>query len=202
MVTLGSVVLLGAEKGDAAALAKKVQGFYERTRDFQASFVQTYNYAAMGRAQVSKGTIKIKKPGKLRWDYLSPVPKTIAVSGNLLVQYEPEANQAYVDEKFDASAMGAAVTFLWGKGNLAGEFQLSVAGDKLVLTPKKSDPRVASIELTVKEDGEVTTSRVIDGSGNVNEIAFTGASRNVGLKDTEFEVKLPADVHRMKVPGR
>ena len=55
----------------------------------------------------------------MRWDYETPAPKTVAVKGSRLVQFEPEENQAYVDERFDATAMSAAVTFLLGKGDLA-----------------------------------------------------------------------------------
>src|SRR5512133_671186 len=110
----------------SAALAAKVQGYYERTRDLESKFTQTYTYAGFGRRQVSSGTLRVKKPGMMRWDYDKPARKTIAVKGARLVQYEPEENQAYVDEKFDASALSAAVTFLLGKGDLAREFALAV----------------------------------------------------------------------------
>src|SRR6266542_2577204 len=86
---------------EASALAEKVQAYYEKTKDFAASFVQTYTYSAAGRSQTSRGTLRVKKPGKLRWDYLDPSKKTIVVNGPRLVQYEPEENQAYVDEHFD-----------------------------------------------------------------------------------------------------
>src|SRR5512142_462063 len=166
----------------AAALAAKVQGYYERTRDLEARFTQTYTYSGFGRKQVSSGTLRVKKPGMMRWDYEKPAPKTIAVKGSRLVQWEPEENQAYVDEEFDASAMSAAVTFLLGKGDLAREFDLSVSDlGELVLRPKAPDPRVQSIALTVAEDGAVTATRVVDGSGNVNELKFTAVRRNPGL---------------------
>ncbi len=184
-----------------AALAAKVQGYYERTRDLEARFTQTYTYSGFGRKQVSSGTLEVKKPGMMRWDYEKPAPKTIAVKGSRLVQWEPEENQAYVDDKFDASAMSAAVTFLLGKGDLAREFDLSVSDlGELVLRPKVPDPRVASIALTVAEDGAVTATRVVDGSGNVNELKFTGVKRNVGLPDSAFDVKLPKDVRRIAPP--
>src|SRR5512141_3122640 len=126
----------------AAALAARVQGYYERTRDLEAKFTQTYTYAGFGRRQVSSGTLRVKKPGMMRWDYAKPAPKTVAVKGSRLVQFEPEENQAYVDERFDASAMSAAVTFLLGKGDLAKEFDLSTDDmGRLVLTPKVPDPR-------------------------------------------------------------
>jgi outer membrane lipoprotein carrier protein len=187
---------------DAAAIAREVQGYYDATRDFEAKFTQRYTYVAFGRTQVSSGTLRMKKPGKLRWDYLEPTPKTIVVNGTKLVQFEPEANQAYVDERFDTSALSAAVTFLLGKGSLAKEFDLGRDGaDGLVLTPKREDARVARVVLTVAPGGQVTASRVEDGQGNVNELRFEGLKRNVGLKDDAFVLDLPKDVHRVKAPG-
>jgi outer membrane lipoprotein carrier protein len=188
---------------DATALARKVQGFYESTRDLRARVGQTYTYAALGRRQVSRGTIEVKKPGKMRWDYESPTVKTIAVNGSRLVQYEPEANQAFVDDRFDATAMSAAVTFLLGKGSLEKEFLLSPGeGATLVLRPRKPDARVDAITLTVGADGEVTRTRVVDGQGNVNDIAFEEIRRNAGVPDDRFEIVLPAEVRRLSMPGK
>jgi outer membrane lipoprotein carrier protein len=188
---------------DAAELARKVQAHYERTADLEARFQQTYTYSGFGRRQVSSGTLRVKKPGMMRWDYEKPAKKTIAVKGPRLVQFEPDENQAYVDERFDASAMSAAVTFLLGKGDLAREFELSRGeAGSLVLRPKEPDPRVDSIVLTVGPEGEVKATRVVDGAGNVNEIRFSDVRRNQGLADAAFEVKLPKDVRRIEAPGR
>ena len=186
----------------AHALARKVQGRYARTQDLECRFVQTYTYAGLGRRQVSRGRLLVKKPGRMRWDYEEPSRKTISVVGSRLVQWEPEANQAYVDDRFDATAMSAAVTFLLGKGDLEKEFEISMGeGGALVLVPRKPDPRVESVTLTVGPEGEVTATRVVDGSGNANEIAFSDLKRNAGLADADFDVKLPRDVHRVEAPG-
>ncbi|WP_242392598.1 LolA family protein [Anaeromyxobacter oryzisoli] len=193
----------GATAADPQALARKVQATYERTRDLEARFKQTYTYAGFGRRQVSEGTLRVKKPGKMRWDYTSPAPKTIAVKGSRLVQLEPEENQAYVDDHFDATAMSAAVTFLLGKGDLAKEFDLSVDGaGALVLRPKAADPRVESITLTVGEDGEVLATRVVDGAGNANELRFEAVKRNQGIPDSAFEVKIPRGARRVGGAGK
>ena len=193
----------GTPTPEATALARRVQGFYESTRDLRARFVQTYSYAALGRRQVSKGTLEVKKPGKMRWDYASPAVKTIAVNGPRLVQWEPEANQAFVDEKFDATAMSAAVTFLLGKGSLEKEFLLSTGeGGTLVLRPRAPDPRVDTVTLTAGPDGEVTRTRVVDGQGNVNDISFEEIKRNTGIPDARFEIELPAGVRRLAMPGK
>jgi outer membrane lipoprotein carrier protein len=201
-VLLASPAAPASQSPDARALAAKVQAFYEGTKDLSARFEQTYRYAGFGRKQTSSGTLKVKKPGMMRWDYASPEKKTVAVKGSRLVQYEPEAKQAYVDERFDASAMSAAVTFLLGQGDLAKEFDLGLTDEgALLLRPKQPDPRVESIALTVGKAGEVVATRVVDGSGNVNEIRFTEMKRNPGLKDAEFDVALPKDVARLKAPG-
>jgi outer membrane lipoprotein carrier protein len=188
---------------DPAELARKVQAYYERTRDLEAKFTQTYTYAGFGRRQVSSGTLRVKKPGMMRWDYEAPAPKSVAVKGARLVQYEPQENQAYVDERFDASAMSAAVTFLLGKGDLVREFDLAVdAAGALLLRPKEEDPRVESIALTVGAEGEVTATRVVDGSGSANEIRFAAVKRNQGIPDAAFDVKLPKGVNLVAPPGR
>ena len=203
LALLLSAAPAGAPAADATALARKVQGFYESTRDLKARFVQTYAYAALGRRQVSKGTLEVKKPGKMRWDYESPTVKTIAVNGSRLVQWEPEARQAFVDDRFDATAMSAAVTFLLGKGSLEKEFLLaSGEGGTLVLRPRQADARVETVTLTAGPDGEVTRTRVVDGQGNVNDIAFEGIRRNPGIPDARFDIALPEGTRRLSMPGR
>lgn len=192
-----------APAGAALAQVKRVQAFYERTRDLTAAFTQTYTYAGLGRRAVSTGTLRIKKPGLLRWDYATPARKTIAVTGSRLTQYEPEEGQAYVDEKFDATAMSAAVTFLLGTGDLNREFEPSLGeGGALVLVPRQLDPRVARITLTTGPDGEVLSTAVLDGAGNVNQLAFSALKRNTGLAEADFQVALPKDVRRIGPPGR
>jgi outer membrane lipoprotein carrier protein len=188
---------------DAGALARRVQAFYEHTRDLEARFVQEYTYASFGRTQTSSGVLRVKKPGRLRWDYQAPARKTVLVSGNRLTQFEPEANQVYVDERFDLTALSSAVTFLVGKGNLEKEFTPSLdAEGRLVLTPRQADARVTQVVLTVGPEGQVTATRVEDAQGNVNALRFQDLRRNEGLPDAAFELELPADVHRVKAPGR
>ncbi len=199
---LATLLAAATSGGEAHALARRVQAFYQRTQDLQAKFVQTYVYGGLGRKQVSRGTLELKKPGKMRWDYTEPERKTIVVSGSRLVQYEPEANQAYVDDRFDATALSAAVTFLLGKGKLEAEFDASLGeGGALVLRPRRPDPRLDSVTLTVGPQGEVTATRVVDGSGNANTIAFSDVRRNVGLPDSAFELQLPKGVHRVAPPS-
>jgi outer membrane lipoprotein carrier protein len=182
----------------AVELTRKVQAFYEKTRDLEATFTQTYVYAGLGRKLTSTGALKVKKPGLMRWDYQSPSVKVVAVTGKRLVQYEPEEQQAYVDEQFDATAMTAAVAFLLGRGELTRDFESSLAeGGALVLRPRVADPRVARLVFTVGPEGEVLATTVVDGAGNENRLVFRDIRRNSGLAAAAFEVTLPAGTRRM-----
>ncbi len=188
---------------DAHALVRKVQAFYERTRDLTARFDQTYTYTGFGRRQVSSGLLLVKKPGMMRWDYQKPSTKTVAVKGSRLVQYEPAENQAYVDDHFDSSGMSAALAFLLGKGDLEKEFLVSTSTTgALLLRPREADPRVESIELVAGAEGQIAATRVVDGAGNVNEIRFEGVKRNTGIPDSAFDVKLPEGVTRLSAPAK
>ncbi len=187
---------------DAQALVRKVQASYEHTRDLTARFQQTYTYSGFGRRQVSSGLLKVKKPGMMRWEYQKPTTKIVAVKGNRLVQYEPEENQAYVDEHFDSSGMSAALAFLLGKGDLEKEFEISLSSTgALLLRPREADPRVDTIELVALADGQIAATRVVDGAGNVNEIRLEGVKRNTGIPDSAFDVKLPEGVTRLAAPA-
>jgi outer membrane lipoprotein carrier protein len=56
------------------------------------------------------------------------------------------------------------------------------------------------VVLTVGPSGEVSATRVVDGSGNVNELAFEKIERNAGISDARFTLDLPKDVHRVTPP--
>ncbi len=188
---------------DPQALVRKVQAFYERTRDLTAAFKQTYTYAGFGRKQVSSGTVQVKKPGMMRWEYRKPSPKIVVVKGSRLVQYEPEENQAYVDDHFDSSGMSAALTFLLGKGDLTKDFEVSGGGGgSLVLRPRVEDPRVDRIELVADAAGQIVSTRVVDGAGNLNEIQLDDVRRNTGIADSAFDLKLPDGVVRLAPPAK
>ena len=71
-----------------------------------------------------------------------------------------------------------------------------------MLRPRKPDPRVDSVTLTVGPEGQVTATRVEDGQGNVNLIELQGIRRNPRLQDSDFEVRIPEGAHRLAAPGR
>lgn len=186
-----------ATRPEVLALVDRVQKFYEQTQDFESRFSQRYAYASSHRTQVSSGEVKFKKPGLMRWDYQAPSKKTFLLTGDRAYALDPEA-LTLTKSPVDENQLSAAVTFLWGKGNLADEFNIAeqacakCQGVQLVLTPKKADPRFQRILLEVEpKTAQVLKSTVVDPDGSVNEITFEGVKTNVKLTEAQFKLNPP-----------
>ena len=59
----------------AADVAGALQRKYDSVKDFSASFTQTYEGGVLRRKSSEAGTVFVKKPGKMRWDYTGPEKK-------------------------------------------------------------------------------------------------------------------------------
>lgn len=182
----------------AKALAGKVQAFYENTRDFTADFQQKYRYRASARTQDSSGTVQVKKPGMMRWDYAKPYPKQFVLDGKALYMFDPEDNAVMVNREFSSDGLSAAVTFLWGRGSLTDEFNVAVVEKKsygetvLALDPKTPQPGFTRLYFAIDAaTGAVLTSVVIDSQGNENRITFRNVKTNQDLAAKRFEFKIP-----------
>ena len=57
-----------ATKGEASKVLAEVQAFYDATTDLSAQFQQTYVHPVYGVKTVSKGKLRVKKPGKMVWE--------------------------------------------------------------------------------------------------------------------------------------
>ncbi|MCA1828920.1 MAG: outer membrane lipoprotein chaperone LolA [Myxococcales bacterium] len=194
-----ALLLAATPKDPGRALAQRVQSFYAHTRDFSAHFAQHYTYVAMARVEDSEGTVQVKKPGLVRWDYDKPDKRTIYVEGKTLWIWRPDDKEAQVKRDFGGDQLSSAFTFLWGKGDLLKEFSPSVKarqsglpkGDVLELSPIKPVPGVEKLLFVVGGDGQVLASVVTNAQGDVNQIVFTDAKVDQGLKDSLFHFEPP-----------
>jgi len=182
------------------ALVVKVQKFYEQTDDLDADFIQIYTRKALSRTSESRGKLKIKKPGMMRWDYSQPEPKHFIANGQSLWIYEPEEEQVIVDHNFKTSQLSTPITFLWGQGDLRDSFTAKVGTgapakhSMLVLTPK-SDATFTKLVLIVEDaSGKVVESVLHETVGNTNHFKFRDIKTNVGLAASSFDFTPPDDV--------
>ncbi len=196
-------------------VVKKVQARYEKTRDLQADFKQSTKIEGFATPIASSGRVYIKKPGRLRWDYLDPNVEEIYVKKDEVMMYVPEHQQVLVGKLTQMAASQAPLQLLQGVAQLEEEFQVEptpggkrgAGGVPLVtLLPKQtaeSEP-VRTLNWIVLEVQPKTffikTVSIHEISGNVSTFEFTNLKPNQGLKNDLFEFTVPAGVEVVKAP--
>ena len=172
----------------AADAIKNVQAFYAKINQVTAKFRQQVTNVTFGETKTSDGMVWIQKPGKMRWDYYSKprkgkvtTKKSFISDGSYLYVIEHD-NKQVVKKNLAKDLMPVAVTFLYGKGDLATDFngKLDASGkygtkDELVLelTPKKPSAQYKKLYLVVDPTAwRVKQSIIVDSADNVNHFRF------------------------------
>ena len=183
---------------------REVEAVYGRLADLRADFTQTAFNKSLNQTIPARGTVYLKKGGKLRWEFTEPTPQEIVSDGKKLWVYTPALNQANVAEAPEALA-GPAGSFLAGLGRLRTEFQvrfLNPAQPKdadgnwvLDLTPKQPLPTLARLILALDaKSWEIKKAVVHDQFDNTVTMHFTKMAVNSGLPDRTFTFVAPKGV--------
>src|SRR5258705_11759955 len=191
-----------AQSPDAVGL--EIETVYGRMTDLRADFTQTAFNKSLNQTIPARGTVYLKKGGKLRWEYVEPTPQEIVSDGKKLWVYTPTLNQANVANAPEALA-GPAGSFLAGLGRLRTEFQvrfLNPAQPKdadghwvLDLTPKQPLPTLARLILALDaKSWEIRKAVVHDQFENTVTMRFTKMAVNSGLPDRTFTFVAPKGV--------
>lgn len=187
-----------AARLNADEVVQKVQAFYVNTQHLTALFRQTYTNTSFGKKSVSDGKVWIKKPGKMRWDYKGKkkkVKKSFISDGTTLWAVEHD-NKQVMRTKIDDEVLPVAVTFLFGKGDLAKDFapSLNTSGTYgknkdyvLELTPRTPSAQYKKLYLVVDPGNfRVKQSIVLEASGNTNHFRFYSPDTKKPVKDKWF----------------
>ena len=123
-----SYPVLGEDGGDEQArkevreVMKHLQARYEKTKDLQADFTQKTTIEGFERPMTSSGKVYIKKPGRLRWNYLEPSAEDIYVQGDDVKVYVPEHKQVLIGKLTHMAASRAPLELLQGAAKLDASF--------------------------------------------------------------------------------
>jgi outer membrane lipoprotein carrier protein len=195
-------------------VVKQLQARYEKTKDLQADFTQKTTIEGFERPITSSGKVYIKRPGRLRWNYLDPSVEDIYVNRDDVKVYVPEHKQVLVGKLTQMAASKAPLELLQGAAKLEESFDIEPTPGKgrgvggirlLTLLPKSREGEAGrSLQRIVLEVFPKTyfirTISLYEVSGNVASFEFSSLQSNIGLGDAFFDLKLPADVEVVKAP--
>jgi outer membrane lipoprotein carrier protein len=185
----------------AAELARSLQQRYSTVRDFSADFVHSYRGGALRTQVTERGTVAIKKPGKMRWTYTAPEKKTFVSDGVKVYSYIPQDRQVIVSTVPTGDEATTAVMFLAGKGDIVRDFTATDAEGgpagtwSLKLVPRKAERDYDTLVLAVDPATlQIKSLKTTDRQGGESTFTFTSMKENRGLSDKEFAFRIPRGV--------
>ena len=185
-----------------AALALAVQSHYAAVGSFTARFTHTFKGGLLPQTTVERGSVKIKKPGRMRWTYDAPNQKEFVSDGKILYSYVKADRTCYVNDLPSGDGVSTAVLFLAGRGDLVRDFRATAAPAavsanelRLLLTP--ITPQTEFTQLTLGVDPKTLTlvsMETVDADGGVSTFRFENLRENVSLAEREFLFTPPKGV--------
>jgi outer membrane lipoprotein carrier protein len=192
---LVSPAVLAAQENDA--LVRRVDDHYNHLSSLRAHY--TEHYSGMGMDRTEEGTLLLKKPGRMRWNYAAPVGKVFVLDGKFAWFYTPGDAQATRVPAKQLDDLRSPLRFLLGHTQLRKELEnLTVAsegsGFRISGVPKGMEQRVKLLSLGVTAAGQIERMRLEEVDGAVTEFVFSELKENVPVKDSDFAFVPPAGV--------
>ena len=183
---------------DIRQLAQAVDEHYNHLRSLQSDFTEIYR--GDGPESVESGTLWLKKPRKMRWEYRSPNEKLFVSDGQAVWFYQPAERQLRKTTLRKLDDWRSPLAFLLGKTKLENELQglskavdqsPSSAGDTVLRgVPKGMEGRVSEVQLEITPSHQIVRIVLIEVDGTATEFRFAGWKENVEVSDTLFSSRL------------
>lgn len=181
----------------------QLQARYSTIDDFSADFEHSYVGGVLQAADVERGAVRVKKPGRWRFDYTHPEAKRFVSDGRTIHSYFPADRQVVVTELPEGETVSTPASFLAGDGDLTRDFSARYAaagngnGDTLVvdLTPMRPDADYEFLTLAIDPDNfDMRRLAATDFQGGISTYVFSNLEHNQDLPDALFTFDPPRGV--------
>ena len=182
---------------DNDAIVRRVDDHYNHLSSLRAHY--TEHYSGMGMDRTEEGTLLLKKPGRMRWSYATPVGKVFVLDGKFAWFYTPGDAQATRVPAKQLDDLRSPLRFLLGHTQLTKELDNLVvvpngSGFQISGVPKGMAQRVKLLSLIITATGAIERMRLEEVDGSVTEFAFSDLQENVPLRDADFAFIPPPGV--------
>lgn len=198
------------QNNDIRSLARAVDGHYNHLRSLQSDFTEIYR--GDGVERVESGTLWLKKPRKMRWEYRSPKEKLFVSDGEAVWFYLPAERQLRKTSLKKLDDLRSPLAFLLGKTKLENELRglskvveqspLGVGNTLLRGVPRTMAGQVSEVQLEITPSDEIVRIVIMEADGATTEFRFSGWKENLALDDHRFQFTPPAGVETVEELGR
>jgi chaperone LolA len=200
----GIAVPLLAE--DVHQLARAVDDHYNHLQTLQADFTEIYR--GSGADRVESGTLSLKKPRKMRWEYRSPKEKLFISDGEVVWLYLPTEKQLRKTTLKKLDDLRSPLAFLLGKTKLEKELRgLSKAVDQTPMEPANTVLRgipeamagqLSEVQLEITPSHQIARIVLVDVDGASTEFRFSNWKENQQLSLALFRFTPPPGVESVE----
>ena len=205
LLVAGSAAM-GSPEPDIHSIARNVDNRYNHILTLQAEFTELYRGAGMERRE--SGTLWLKKPGKMRWEYRSPREKLFVSDGKNAWFYLPGDRQVRKAPVRKLDDLRSPLRLLLGKTQLEKELQgLSLAADVTASAagnvmlrgiPKGMADRASQVLLEITPESQIARIVIEEVDGSVTEYRFDQQRENVEASDQQFRFSPPPGVEMVE----
>ena len=152
----GTAAIAGERELTLNEIMDRVEKKYD-VEDFSSYFVQESTLKAMDISDVASGSIYVKRPGMMRWEYDKPDKQTITTNGEKLWVYKPDDNQVMIGKAPSFFGDGKGAGFLSDIKLIREKFEVHLEKQKsdhdyvLKLLPKEQTAGIAEIYLAISK---------------------------------------------------
>ena len=208
---LFAVITFPAHAEDIHRLARAVDDHYNHLRSLQSDFTEIYR--GDGPERVESGTLWLKKPRKMRWEYRSPSEKLFVSDGQAVWFYLPAERQLRKTALRKLDDVRSPLAFLLGKTKLENELRgLSKvvdqsplgAGNTLLrgvpqgIVPQAMAGQVSEVQLEITPSDQIVRIVLMEQDGATTEFRFAGWKENLELSDSRFQFAPPPGVETVE----
>jgi outer membrane lipoprotein carrier protein len=190
---------------DLKRVLDRLQKHYHDTTSFTAKFNEEIATVGAPKRQ-RQGTVSLRKPGRMRWEFETPEKQTIVSDGETLYSYDPDLNQVVETPLKQALKSSSATSFLLGIGNINRDFKAAFANPATPtgLVDLNLDAKTGGYKIEVGLDPKsynLVTLTLTDQLGDVTRIDFSDIHDNVELPDSTFAFKTPPGADVVTAPA-
>lgn len=196
---LASLAMAAAAPGaDVATVIRGLEQRYNRAATLRASFEQKHLVAGRPR-RVESGTLVLRKPGRMRWDYSQPAGKLFLCDGKWVWLYSPGAQQVERARLKEADDFRAPLAFLLGRLDLRRTFATFELEEKdgvvrLSAWPKNSRMPFTRVEFFLTAEFRIQRLIIHQVDETAMEFTFSGEQLNVPVQEAAFRFQAPPGI--------
>ena len=194
-----SIPSVGAQTVGVDEVVQHLKGSREKTKDFSADLLQEKKVSLLKEKVVSRGKIRFKKPDKIYIEFFHPETSQMVYDGKTFLLYFKEEKMA---ERYQVQGNPVVEKYmLFSKDPFQEKLaQWRIVEDRetvlaLEILPKVKDVLFVKTKMWIsKKDWIITGMEMVEKNGDTTTLRYSNMRVNMGLADSDFEIRLPKDV--------